>query len=237
MKEKICIALDVDSGVEAIELTKNLGDLAGIFKVGSQLFTSEGPEIVRQIVRSGSRVFLDLKYHDIPNTVKNTAMVAVQLGVSIFNVHSSGGYEMMVETTDVVQNEAVKQNMPKPLILGITVLTSISPPVLSNELKVTLPMKKYVVHLAKLAQKAGLDGVVASPLEIDLIRQSCGPGFTILTPGVRPAWSLDVHDQKRVMTPKDAIELGADYIVIGRPIIKAPDPVLAAKKLLRELSA
>lgn len=236
VREKICIALDVDTGIEALELTKKLNHLVGMFKVGAQLFTNEGPEIVSQIIFSGSKVFLDLKYHDIPNTVRNTARVAVRLGVSVLNVHTMGGYEMMSETASLIQEEALKRDVAKPLTLGITVLTSITPSTLSDELKIACPLKEYVVHLAKLAQKAGLDGVVASPMEIELIRRSCGSDFTILTPGVRPAWSSTAHDQKRVMTPKEAIERGADYIVIGRPIIKATDPESAAKRLLEELS-
>lgn len=236
VKEKICIALDVNTSAEALKLTKELKSLVGMFKIGAQLFTSEGPKIVSQIVAEGSKVFLDMKYHDIPNTVKSTARAMVRLRVSMFNVHSSGGREMMEETAAIVRDEAVKQNVAAPFILGITVLTSISPPILIDELKVTVPLKEYVVHLAKLAQKAGLDGVVSSPLEIDMIRQACGPDFVILTPGVRPPWSATVHDQKRVLTPKEAVERGANYIVIGRPIIEAASPRLAVEALLKDLS-
>jgi orotidine-5'-phosphate decarboxylase len=207
----------------------------GLFKVGSQLFTSEGPKIIEQIIDSGSKVFLDLKYHDIPNTVTNTARVAVRLGVSIFNIHSLGGYEMMAQTVSGAENEAAKLGTSKPLVLGVTILTSITSSVLSTELKIDSLLKDYVVHLSKLAQNAGLDGVVASPHEIALIRQSCGPDFVILTPGIRPAWSSNVHDQKRILTPRDAIRQGADYIVIGRPVIKAPDPAAATQMLLEEL--
>lgn len=236
MKDKICIALDVDKGAQAVDLTTKLGHLVGMFKIGAQLFTSEGPKIVTDIVATGSKVFLDLKYHDIPNTVSNTARVAVRLGVSILNVHSTGGYEMMASTASVIQEEAARTNLTKPLVLAITLLTSISPDMLRNELKISSPLEDYVAHLARLSQKAGLDGVVASPLEIDIIRKSCGDDFIILTPGVRPSWSLSRDDQKRVMTPREAIDRGADYIVIGRPIIKATNPVLAAEKLLEELS-
>lgn len=236
IKERICLALDVDKSIEALEIVKELKYYCGYFKVGSQLFTREGPSIVEKIISFGTKVFLDLKYYDIPNTVKNAAAVAVRLNVSIFNIHAIGGSEMMSETADLVKEESLKIGIQRPLIFGVTVLTSIKSQTLTDELKINLSLNDYVVHLSKLAQKSGLDGVVASPLEIDIIRQACGPDFKILTPGVRPSWAVEVHDQKRVMTPKEAIDRGADYIVLGRPIIKAPDPKKAAKKLIKELS-
>ncbi|MGA3084116.1 MAG: orotidine-5'-phosphate decarboxylase [Thermodesulfobacteriota bacterium] len=235
IREKICIALDVDSGAEALRLSGMLKNYCGFFKIGVQLFSQEGPDIVKKVISLGPKVFLDLKYHDIPNTIKNTVKVIVGLGISVFNVHTTGGYEMMLETSNAVKEESKKLGIPKPMAIGVTVLTSINSKILSEELMIKQDLSEYVVHLSKLAKKAGLDGVVASPHEIKIIRKSCGPNFKIITPGVRPSWSLGVDDQKRIMTPNEAIKNGADFIVVGRPIIKAKDPVEAAKKLLNEI--
>jgi orotidine-5'-phosphate decarboxylase len=165
VKDKICIALDVDAPSEAVEIVTKLRDLAGFFKVGAHLFTIAGPAIVQEIKAIGGKVFLDLKYHDIPNTVRNTARAIARMGVSIFNVHALGGHEMMAETASAIQEEASRIGLPKPLVLGVTVLTSINSSILSEELKVMQDLGDYVIHLAKLAKKAGLDGVVASGLK------------------------------------------------------------------------
>jgi orotidine-5'-phosphate decarboxylase len=233
-KERICLALDVDSLDEGLKLVKLLKDYVGIFKIGVHLFTKEGPKAVEKIIKIGGKVFLDLKYHDIPNTVANAARMATKMGVYMFDVHSSGGSEMMKATVDAVNEESEKNNLPKPIILAITVLTSLNDEILNNELKISNNVQKQVIQLAKLAKSSNIDGVVASPKEITVIRKACGKDFTILTPGIRPAGSGE-DDQKRITTPSDAIKLGADFIVIGRPILKAKDPVEASNKILSEI--
>lgn len=236
MREKLCLALDVDNTTQA-ERFKQLSSYIGVFKIGSQLFTSEGPKIVEAVQKWGGEVFLDLKFHDIPNTVANAAREVVKLGVFMLNIHAMGGYEMMHSTAQAVREEAEKLKVRRPLVLAVTVLTSINDDILNRELKISSPMENYVFHLAKLAQSAGLDGVVASPKEIKAIREACGESFVILTPGIRPVWSGSPDDQKRTTTPKDAMEMGADYIVIGRPILSATDPVKAAQMVLKELDS
>ncbi|KJU87073.1 orotidine 5'-phosphate decarboxylase [Candidatus Magnetobacterium bavaricum] len=231
----LCLALDVDSLGEAREMVKLLKDYVGLFKVGSQLFTKEGPNAVEVINDLGGRVFLDLKFHDIPNTVAQSARMATQIGAYMFNVHASGGSDMMRAAVDAVDEESDKRNLPRPFILAVTVLTSIDDDILRNELKVGSNIKDHVIHLARLVQKSGVSGVVASPKEILLIREACGGDFLILTPGIRPSWSIGKDDQKRITTPGEAMRLGADYIVVGRPILKANDPAEAAKKILAEM--
>ncbi len=233
-RERLVLALDVDGLKSAEELVNKLKDYVGIFKVGSQLFTSEGIKVIDMVNQKGGKVFLDLKFHDIPNTVKGAAESATKLGIYMFNIHASGGYEMMKAAADAAREISVKLNIKKPLVLGVTILTSINQKVLEKEIGVNKNVKEHVVHLAKLAKSAGLDGVVASPQEIKGIRAGCGDDFIILTPGVRPAGE-ELNDQKRVMTPKQALEQGADFIVIGRPIRNAKNPVKAAKNILEEM--
>jgi len=233
-RERLVLALDVDDFKSAEELVDKLKDYVGVFKVGSQLFTSEGGDVVRMIRESGSKVFLDLKFHDIPNTVKGAAESATKLGVYMFNIHASGGYEMMKAAADAARETSIKLGIKKPLILGVTVLTSINQEILKKEIGVNKNVKEHVVHLAKLAKSAGLDGVVASPQEIMVIRNACGNDFIILTPGIRPAGE-EINDQRRIMTPKQALEQGADFIVIGRPIRNAKNPVKAARNIIREM--
>jgi len=234
-KEKLIIALDVDTKQKALELVKDLGDFAGMFKVGMQLFYAEGPEILYSIKNAGHKVFLDLKLHDIPATVARTCRVLVRYEVDIINVHACGGLSMMQATASAVQDEAAMQGTKLPLVVGVTVLTSMSKENLNYQLNIRGTVKQHVVHLAKLAQQAGLSGVVAAPNEIELIRKECGDVFTIITPGIRPE-NADKNDQVRVMTPKKALELGASYIVVGRPIISADDPKETAKAILNEIS-
>ncbi len=233
-KEKLVVALDVESIEDAEKLVGELKDYVGVLKVGSQLFTSLGPEIVRRIQEKGGRVFLDLKYHDIPNTVARAAEVAVRKKVSIFDVHASGGFEMMRATAQAAREKARQLRVEKPLILGVTILTSIVQEVLEEELRIKHNIKTHVVHLASLAKSAGLEGVVASPWEIKSIRETCGEKFLILTAGVRPAWAAR-NDHHRVLTPGEAISAGADFIVVGRPITQAPQPAEAARKILEEI--
>lgn len=232
---KLIIALDVDSAQKARELFSSLREIAGMFKIGMQLFTAAGPSIVCDIVDAGSRVFLDLKYHDIPNTVAAAGVEAARLGVSIFNVHAAGGREMMRRTADAVTAVSEREGLARPKVIGVTLLTSADAQVL-QEIGVTNSPQQQVIALAQLSAESGLDGVVASPLEVSAIRVAVArEGFLIVTPGVRPAGST-AHDQKRLMTPAAAICAGSDYLVVGRPIIDAPDPVLAAREILLEIS-
>ena len=232
-KDRLVLALDVDDGETALGLVERLGEYIGVFKVGMQLFTREGPEIIRRIRERGKKVFYDAKYHDIPTTVAKAGRMAVHLGVYIYNIHTLGGYEMMVRTVQETRKEAGKSGLEKPLVLGVTILTHMDGEML-RETGIERELKDEVIHLAKLAQRAGLEGVVSSPQEIELIREACGDDFLILTPGIRPPWAGD-NDQKRRMTPGEAIKAGADFIVVGRPILQASDPVEAAQRILKEM--
>ena len=233
-KERIILALDVADFNDAIDIVKIFKDHIDIFKVGSELFTSTGPKIVEEINNIGKKVFLDLKYHDIPNTVSRTARIAAELGVFMFNVHTLGGLEMMKQASQELVRFSLSKNIERPRLLGVTILTSIDQTALTNELGIGHRITTQVKHLAKLALNAGLDGVVASPQEIETIRAHCGKGFLIVTPGIRPSWTQQ-DDQKRTMTPKEAFRKGADYIVIGRSILSQPAPVKAMERILREL--
>jgi len=232
---KVIFALDVHTLEEARRLVRLLKDRVGLFKVGLELFTAFGQEAVKTVQEEGGHVFLDLKLHDIPNTVSRAAEEAVKLGVEMFNLHATGGLEMMRETADRSRKLAEKLGRPSPTILAVTVLTSLDEGNL-EEVGLIGPVQERVVRLAELAQRAGVDGVVASPQEIIPIRQRCGPKFIIVTPGIRPAFvEVGKDDQKRVMTAKEAIIAGADFIVIGRPIRLALDPATAMDKLLEEI--
>lgn len=233
-REILVLALDVDDFKKADALVGKLSDYVGVFKIGSQLFTAEGAKVVNMVNERGGRVFLDLKFHDIPNTVARAAEVATKLGVYIFNVHTSGGYEMMKAAAEATKKISLALGIRKPIILGVTLLTSINQEILEKEIGIKKRLEEQVVHLAKLAKAASLDGVVASSWEIEEIRKACGEDFVILTPGIRPA-GKSPNDQKRVMTPREAIKLGADFLVIGRPIRNAANPVEAAKQILREM--
>ena len=232
--DRLIIALDIDNDEEALGLVADLKESVGMFKVGHQLFTAYGPDIVRRIIGMGGRVFLDLKYHDIPNTVAKASAEAAKLGVSIFNVHSLGGLDMMKAAAAAAKEAAGKHGLPEPIVLAVTVLTSMDEMSLRRELKITRSLQREVVHLARLAQRAGMHGVVASPQEIKMLRRSVRGEFVILTPGVRPAWAAK-DDQKRVMTPGEAVKTGADFIVVGRPVLKAPDRKAAVQKILEEI--
>src|SRR5512144_1183343 len=233
--DRLVIALDVDSDAEALGLVAELKDSVGVFKVGHQLFTAYGPDIVRRITGMGGRVFLDLKYHDIPNTVAKASTEAVKLGVNIFNVHALGGLEMMNAAAGAAKETAEKYGIPAPILLAVTILTSMDGPGLRRELKITRSLPRQVAHLARLAQRAGMHGVVASPQEIMMLRRAVRGPFVILTPGVRPVWA-GKDDQKRIMTPGEAVRSGADFIVIGRPVLKAPDRKSAVEKILEEIA-
>jgi len=233
-KDKLIVALDVHSLEDAANLVDKVRASASIFKIGSQLFTDCGPEAVKMVHRKGGKVFLDLKFHDIPNTVKEASRAAARLGVFMFNVHAQGGLSMMRAATEGASAKAERLNIEKPLILGVTVLTSMDTRDL-QEGAMKKDVESQVLSLARLAKKAGLNGIVASAKELTSLREAMGKDFLIVTPGVRPAWAK-TDDQRRVATPREAIEKGADYIVVGRPIIKADDPKEAAEKILKEIT-
>jgi orotidine-5'-phosphate decarboxylase len=235
-KDKLIVALDVDSSAEALALFDKLRDSVRMFKVGMQLFTAAGPDLVRRIVSRGGHVFLDLKYHDIPNTVALAAVEATRLGVSMFNIHASGGREMMKWTADAVAETAARENLIAPKVLGVTLLTSIDQETL-GQLGIDDPPRPVVSRLALLANESGLDGVVASAQEIEIIRAAIPRNdFLIVTPGIRSA-SDETHDQRRMMTAAEAIRAGADFIVVGRPILAAEDPVATAQRIVTEIEA
>lgn len=234
-KNKLILALDVETAREARELFSALKDVVGMFKIGSQLFTACGPELVREVVSAGARVFLDLKFHDIPNTVARAGVEAARLGVSIFNVHACGGSEMMRRTVEAVQEASEREGFPRPQVIAVTVLTSADDTVLA-EAGFSANTAEQAARMSRLADGAGLDGVVASPHEVKLIRENVGRrDFIVVTPGVRPA-GIDLDDQRRVMTPAETVRAGADYIVVGRAILKAPDPAEAAQRIIEEMT-
>ena len=234
-KERLIVALDVESAEEALRLFGELRGEAGMFKVGSQLFTSAGPELVRRLVGEGARVFLDLKFHDIPNTVAAAAREAVRLGVALFDLHAAGGSEMMRRAADAGAEEAARLGVERPRLVGVTVLTSMDAEALSETGAAAGNVEEHVQHLARLADASGLDGVVASPHEIVPVRESVGrAGFLVVTPGVHPS-AAAYADQKRVMSPGDAIRHGADFVVVGRAILNSPDPGRAARAVVKEM--
>jgi orotidine-5'-phosphate decarboxylase len=232
---QVIFALDVPTLEEARRFVTLLRGRTSFFKVGLELFTAYGKDAVKAVQEAGGRIFLDLKFHDIPNTVSRAAEEAVKLGVDMFNLHASGGTEMMRETVERCRQAAGKMNRRGPIILAVTVLTSLDDGNL-REIGMAGPVEERVVALAELAQKAGIDGVVASPREIASIRKRCGYEFVIVTPGIRPAFESGAKDdQKRVMTAREAILAGASYIVVGRPVRLAPDPAAAMDKVLEEI--
>ncbi|MEE8129357.1 MAG: orotidine-5'-phosphate decarboxylase [Vicinamibacterales bacterium] len=225
--DQLLIALDVDSAARAMALTDQLRDVAGGFKIGSRLFTAEGPAIVRRVAESGARVFLDLKYHDIPNTVAGAVRAAADLGVWMLTVHTAGGADMLRAAKEAAD--------AGPRIVGVTVLTSLDEAAL-RRLGISRGVADHVDELAGLAQEAGIDGVVASPLEIERIRGRCGGTFTVVTPGIRNPSGDAPDDQRRTLSAADAIRAGADYLVVGRPIIAAPDPRAAAAQIAKQIT-
>lgn len=233
--DKLIVALDVPGLKEADKLVKMLARQVKIFKVGKELFTSTGPAVVKMIHSYKCKVFLDLKFHDIPNTVGAACEAAARLKVFMLNVHCLGGKRMLIQAAQSVHRLAEEEKMVPPLLLGVTVLTSLTDRDL-EEIGIKKNVKKEVEDLALLAKTCGLDGVVASGQEIGLIRKAAGKDFVIVTPGVRPVWAAQ-GDQKRIITPKEAIEQGADFIVVGRPITQNPDPKSAAEKILDEIKS
>lgn len=234
--DRLLVALDVATGESALALARELRGAAGGFKVGSRLFTIEGPALVRRLVDDGARVFLDLKFHDIRNTVAQAVEAAVHTGAWMIDVHAAGGSAMMQAAARAAADAASRHGRAAPLMIAVTVLTSMDEAAL-RETGVERPLLQQVLMLARMAQTAGLDGVVASPHETAAIRDACGPDFTIVTPGIRGASAgADNDDQARTMGPADAVRTGATYIVVGRPIIGSPQPRAAAEAIVRELS-
>jgi orotidine-5'-phosphate decarboxylase len=225
-QDKILVALDVESRDSAVSLADALRGSVGGFKIGSRLFTAEGPSMVREMTERGDRVFLDLKYHDIPNTVATAVEAAAQLGVWMVNVHASGGTAMMRAAREAAHNAAARRGIAPPIVIAVTVLTSMNQAGL-KETGVVIDVMDQVLRLAELTREAGLDGVVASPRETAAIRKRCGADFAIVTPGIRAA-DAPKDDQSRTMAPAEAIAAGASYLVVGRPIIAAADPRGAA---------
>ena len=226
-RERLIVALDLPSVAEADALAERLAGHVGLFKVGSQLFSAGGIEVVRRLVARGERVFLDLKYHDIPNTVAGAVAAAGRLGVSLVDVHALGGSAMIAAAVKAKADPGLR-------LLAITILTSHDAATLA-ELGLAGPVPEAVVRLARMAQQAGADGVVASPHEVTLIREACGAQFLIVTPGIRPL-GASLGDQARAATPATAIAAGSDYIVVGRPILEASDPAAAADAITAEIA-
>jgi orotidine-5'-phosphate decarboxylase len=231
--DQLLVALDVDTAAEARSLAERLRGAVGGFKIGSRLFTSHGPSIVEELVGRGNRVFLDLKFHDIPNTVAGAVAAATRLGAWMVNVHASGGSAMMRAAREAADEEARRMSGHPPLVIAVTVLTSLTEEAFDETGGSAMSVADRVVRLAALAQSAGLDGVVASPQEIAAIRERCGRDFAIVTPGIRGP-DDPKGDQRRTMDAAGALAAGAKYLVVGRPIIAAPDPRRAAERLAAE---
>ena len=229
--ERLIVALDFHKFDDVKNLVKELGDSVNFYKVGMELFYSVGPGIVEWLQAREKKIFLDLKLHDIPNTVAGGVCSLMKLGADILNVHAAGGFTMMKTAAEALREEAEKHGVEKPKLIAITVLTSIN----ESEWYGAEKISDQVVKFARLAQDAGLEGVVASPKEAKLIREACGENFLIVTPGIRPAGS-DINDQSRISTPAAAIKNGANYLVVGRPVRAADNPKLAAENILKEIA-
>jgi orotidine-5'-phosphate decarboxylase len=227
-RDRLIVALDVSSATQARQIVQSIGESASTYKIGKQLFTAEGPQIVRDLVASGRKVFLDLKFHDIPNTVAGAVAEASKLGVTMLTVHASGGTKMLKAAAD-----AATQSASKPMVLAVTVLTSLSDADLA-ELGIAANVATQVLRLGALARNAGCGGLVASAREAGELRRELGPDFAIVTPGVRPA-GTSIGDQARVLTPQEAIAAGSTYLVVGRPILEAADPAQAAAAIVSEI--
>ncbi|MBY0356861.1 MAG: orotidine-5'-phosphate decarboxylase [Candidatus Obscuribacterales bacterium] len=235
-RERLILAVDTATMEEARQLLDELHEYVGVFKIGLQLFTQYGPEILELFQSAERKIFLDCKFLDIPNTVAKACESATALGVSMFTVHAAGGKKMLTAAAEAVKTKSNQLGVQAPMILGVTVLTSMDESTLRNELKVASSVKEQVLNLAALCQQSGINGIVASPEEIVELRAKLGPAASIITPGVRPVWA-SADDQSRIMTPGEAITNGADYLVVGRPITKAKSPKEAAAKIVDEMQA
>lgn len=235
MKDRVIVALDIQTQDDFDKLSKSLNGHATYVKVGMELYYSFGPEIIKTLKNLGFKVFLDLKIHDIPNTAKKAVKAITKLGANMINVHAAGGIEMM-KAARLGMEEALKENtnLERPIIIAVTQLTSTDQAMLENDLCISKPIHEVVVHYAQKAHEAGLDGVVSSPLEVKLIKEKIGKDFLCITPGIRPE-GVSGDDQKRVTTPTEAIERGSDYIVMGRAITNATDPAIAYNEIINSL--
>lgn len=233
--QRIIVALDVDHEKEAYDLVKLLSPPISYYKVGMRLYTACGPRVIAGLKELGARVFLDLKFHDIPNTVASTVEVVTRLGVDMFNIHLSGGKNMVKAAVEAAAKSAEELGKTKTLVLGVTVLTSLNEKMLRDEAGVGKKLEQHVVDLSLMGKESGINGVVASAREAALIRKECGEEFLIVSPGVRPLWAAS-GDQQRVFTPRQAMEAGADFMVIGRPIIKHRSPREALEMILSEIA-
>ena len=234
-EEKLILALDVDSLEKGREIVRELMGCVNMYKVGSRLFCAEGPDSVKMVKSEGGRVFLDLKLHDIPNTVAGTSEAIAGLGVDMFDVHTLGGIEMMKAAREAAARAAVDCGHKRPLVLGVTVLTHIEDGVLREELGIDISVEEEVKHLTAMAMDAGLDGLICSPREISTVRKICGDRVKIITPGIRPSWAQP-GDQRRTLSPAEAMREGADYLVVGRPVLEAADRREAVRKIIDEIA-
>ena len=232
--DRIIVPLDVSSEAEAIALVDRLPRVT-FWKVGLELFVSSGPGILAELKARQKRIFLDLKFHDIPNTVAGACRAAAQYGVDLMTLHATAGPEALQAAQQAAQAGASAANLPAPKLLAITLLTSLTARTLAFDLKIPLELPEYVLHMALLAQEQGLAGAVCSPQEVEQLRQTCGSDFVLVCPGVRPTWAA-AGDQRRVVTPAAALKAGADYLVIGRPITAADDPIAAFDRICDELA-
>jgi len=229
VKERLILALDVDTEEKAMSLVRELGEFVGIFKVGHRLFTRYGPGVIEAIQKEGARVFYDAKFYDIPSVVENAAHAVGDIGVDMFTLHTLGGFEMMKRAC-----LAAREKNAEIKVIGVTILTSLDSSGLKNELGIARDLKEEVIHLSRLATNAGLDGVVSSPEEIESLRRAFGRDFLLVVPGIRTG-GMKKNDQRRVMSPGEAIRKGADFLVLGRPVLEAEDPRGAVEKILEEV--
>jgi orotidine-5'-phosphate decarboxylase len=234
-RDKLIFALDANNYEEALSWVELLSGHVGMFKVGKELFTAVGPKIIESIKKRGQKVFLDLKYHDIPNTVARAAEASVRLNVDMFNVHASGGSQMIKETVSAARACADKLGTARPILLAVTVLTSLNNSDLT-EIGFQKNTKELVLQLAKLAHTAGASGVVASAQDIALLRENFGDKFVIVTPGIRSARATTKDDQKRTLSAYEAMKAGADYLVVGRPIRMAQEPLESCRQIVQEIA-
>ncbi len=232
-RDMICLALDIDDFDEILGVADELKGLVGYYKLNSA-FIRHGTRLIKELKKREAKIFLDLKFHDIPNTVANYARAAARLDIDIFNVHASGGYEMMKAAKEAVKNSG---QLKKPKIIAVTVLTSISSSILSDELNVSIPLKEHALGFAKLASKAGLDGIVCSAAELDAIKPELPEGFFYITPGIKGTSGIVGSDQKRVFSAADAAKAGSSLLVIGRAILKAEDKKKAAYDIIKDIAS
>jgi orotidine-5'-phosphate decarboxylase len=234
-KDRVIVALDYSELAPALRMAELVGSRVGMLKVGLELFNSAGPAAITAIHEHGARVFYDAKLYDIPNTVAGAAAVVARLGVGMFNVHALGGVAMMAAARQAADAGARAAGLQPPLVIAVTIVTSLGDREVQKELGIPSTAGEAAVRLAQLAKEAGLDGVVASVHEVAAIKRSCGRDFVVVTPGIRPSWAV-AGDQARVATPREALEAGADYLVIGRPITRADDPEAALEAILGQMS-